>query len=103
MLSIEYPNEGLYTGGKARYTRRDPETGAVTYARFATPAEELTFLQIEAMNKLAKALTDRGIEPPVTTELTPETPAVAYGDNEGNGDHACECGNGLTGGQCFHP
>jgi hypothetical protein len=56
MLAIEYPNVGLYVNGKARYTRRDGD-GNVTYARFATPQEEMTWLQITAMRELTEALT----------------------------------------------
>lgn len=108
MIYIEYPNEGVYAGGKARWTRRDPETGAVTYARLATPAEELLGLQIEAMNRLTQAVENANAREELHAMIAKSNALLAKQSDDGVRDlHACEtggeceCGNALTGGQCF--
>lgn len=110
MFKIEYPNEGLYVGGKARYTRRDP-TGQITYARFATPAEEIIGQQIAAMTRLAEAIENANQREALNAAIAQSNAVLARQPEDGVREpkpvHSCEtggpceCGNGLTGGQCF--
>lgn len=55
MITVDYPNEGVYDNGQPRYVQKDAK-GNVVFCRFATPEEAVSFALMQSIDDLRDSL-----------------------------------------------